>query len=348
MSHRPRSDTVAPMRTTDDVVLRLSLAVLGALVVGQCLAGCSETERALPLLPVPMLPTLDVFTLSPPEPEPVVEQPRRDERAGWCEPLDPPPCPADRRCPDGTECVTPWWASGDVEVCSMPTPDKDGRRVQVERLGVFVDHVCQPADGCRPGQLLAYLRLLAVRESSLRPWKRHRLDPDLAANELAWSRHRAKFAENPAAVDPDRWMTGLGLYAQIPALWLPRWDVDAPPEVLCGVVESTEVHLRAARDQVRKIGGGVDCDGDGEPDYWGSACEESEPCRPSWYDASRTNSGSLCPGDEDHRRRFAERAADVGLDPWALVGSADLGEPIPRAEQDAVAELLRERMDATR
>ena len=352
------------MRTTDDLLLSLTLAVL-AVLAALALAGCDQDERPIG---VPLVePAPARLAAEPARADPPITKPAEvlDLRSDWCEPLDPPTCRADADCP-GSECVRPWWsASADVRVCSRSTPDQDERRWRTARLAVVVDHVCDGFGDCDPDALLSYLRLLAIRESSLRPWKRHRLTEDLDANDRAWSRHRRKFAGNPAAADPDRWTTGLGLYAQIPALWLPRWDVDAPPEVLCGEVESTEAHLRAARDQVRKIKGGVDCwpvtratkrignrdvevikIGDGEPDYWGSACENGMPCRPSWYDASRANSGSVCPGDAEHRRRFEARARDAGLDPWAPVSASALGNSIPRETQDAVAADLRARMES--
>ena len=182
--------------------------------------------------------------------------------------------------------------------------------------------------------------MLALRESTWRPWKRSRLAPDLRANQIAWAKHRERFAANPARSDPDRWSTGLGYYSQIPALWLPRWDASAPPETLCGEVESTEAHLRAARDQIRKIASGsITCNG--EP-FTGTARDGG----PSWYDASRVNSGSLCPGSDDERLTFESRAEKVGLDPWAPIAVAQLGVEIPREDQDRAAAELRARMES--
>jgi hypothetical protein len=243
--------------------------------------------------------------------------------------------------------VTPWWAETiEAKVCARSMPGPAQRRWRVERLSVYVEHVCKRSAGCSPAKLLGYLHVLAGRESSMRPWKRSRLNPDIEANSAAWTKHRDKFTSNPAAANPDRWMTGLGYYGQNAALWLPRWDAAAPPEVLCGEVESSEAHLRSARDNLRRLERGADCDKDGEPDYWGSACDLPGQCRPSWYDVSRTNSGTVCPGDAEDREDFVRRARGVGLDPWAPVERAELGDAIPREGQDEVAADLRARMDA--
>jgi hypothetical protein len=341
---RVRSST---MRTFDDLVLRLAFVALFLLAASQALAGCGASPAATELGLA--LPHLDIAIPKLPEPASTLTVPAHDERASWCEPLDPPFCRITSDCPSDSKCVRPWWAETDEsKVCSRGIPDRDERRWRAERLRVYVDHVCTRSTGCDPNDLHAYLRALVLRESTWRPWVRTKLEPDLEANAIAWSKHRHKFAGNPAAKDPDRWITGLGYFSQIPALWLPRWDASAPPEVLCGEVESSEVHLRAARAQVAKIWRGVDCDGDHGPDFWGTSCGDGRPpheCSPSWYDASRTNSGSLCPGDADHRRRFAARASSLGLDPWAPINASDLGQSIPRDRQDAIASDLREVMD---
>lgn len=331
--------------------LRAVLLALAILTLGQALAGCGPAPLAAP----GALPRLHLAmpALAPPPSSrpamPATEPPRaHDERASWCEPLDPPLCRSSSDCDAGQRCVSPWWAAThEAKVCARPWPTRAEQRWQAERLRVVVDHVCDRSRGCDPNDLHAYLRTLVGRESSWRAWKRHRLGPDIEANADAWIKHRQKFATNPASANADRWMTGLGYYAQIPALWLPRWDADAPPETLCGEVESTEAHLRGARDQVRKIRRGVDCDRDGEREFFGTACEpDAGGCSPSWYDVSRANSGSLCPGDLEHRQRFETRARSLGLDPWAPVVPAQLGAAIPLEQQDEIAAQLRERMDA--
>lgn len=333
------------MMTIDGLFLRLSLAALSLLALSQMLAGCSSPDPGALGLSVHQAPDFGSFTLleSKPDPEPTIaEVSGPDPRSLWCEPLDQPFCTEQRDCMDGTRCVTPWWAvtGTTAKVCARPMPDRAERRWRADRLRVMVDRQCSRSSGCEPNSLHAYLRILALRESTWRPWKRHRLDPDLDAARSAWSKHADKFAGNQAAANPERFSAGIGMYGMIPALWLPRWDPMAPPEVLCGEVEATEAHLRAARDHVRKVARGVDCDGDGEADYWGSA--ENHP---SWYDVSRTNSGKLCPGSRAHQDAFEARARRVGLDPWAPVGVRMLATPIEVDGQDAYADSIRTAMD---
>ncbi len=335
------------MRSIDDLATRIIIGAMLVLALGQLLAGCTRHADPGPIgLALPR-PSLDAFALSLPPPPPNTTAPTRrlDPRVGWCEPIDLPLCREHSDCAADSHCVRPWWAETDeAKVCARRNPDRDERRWRSDRLRVFVDHVCRRAAGCEPNDMHAYLRVLALRESTWRPYKRHRLNPDLEANAEAWAESGERFAGNPAQ-DPARWSTGLGYYGQIPALALPLWDRLAPPETLCGEVESSEVHLRAARSAVRKIRRGVDCDKDGERDFFGTACVDGEPCEPSWYDASRVNSGSLCPGDREHRERFEKRARSVGLDAWAPVGSG-LGRALPVEEQDAIAEQLRARMES--
>lgn len=330
------------MRTTDDLFLRLAWAALAVLAAAQLLAGCEAPEPATLGLAVPRLPDVDLAVFVAPvaeaEPEPAVQG--RDPRASWCEPLDQPFCQTTNDCTDGARCIAPWWAETGTEtkVCARPMPHRSERRWRSDRIRVYVDHVCRRSDGCEPNDLHAYIRVMALRESTWRPWKRHRLTADLEAAQRAWDRSADRFAGNPAAGDPDRWGSGVGLLGQIPAHWLPRWDSMAPPETLCGEVEAVEAHLRAGREAVRKITAGVQCDG---RTFTGTA-----DGRPSWYDVSRVNSGSLCPGSLEHREAFAARARRVGLDPWAPVSAADLGESIPVDGQDAIAADLRAQMDA--
>ena len=316
----------------DQPALRFVLAILGALAL-LYLAGCSPAPIPLAIAASEPVAVLAPAWVAPAE---VRRAAPVDPRSGWCEPLDPAICERDSDCP-GTRCSAAWWMPG-AKVCARPMPDRDERAWRVARLRVFVDARCSGA--CQPEELHRYLRVLALRESTYRPWKRSRLAPDLEANRVAWAKHRERFAANLASSDPDRWSTGLGYYAQIPALWLPRWGASAPPETLCGEVESTEAHLRAARDQIRKIASGsIACDG--EP-FTGTARDGG----PSWYDASRANSGSLCPGSADDRRSYERRAEDAGFDPWVSIAVEQLGVEIPREGQDRVAAELRARMES--
>jgi hypothetical protein len=225
------------------------------------------------------------------------------------------------------------------------------------RLAALVEARC--GAGCNQRALTALLWLEALKESSFRPWARHRMQGDLHANARSWTSRAEKYGHrsdadglqlevdgNPHFAEPERWSTGLGLYGSNAALHTSAWDPMAPPEVLCREEIATEAWLRRARASVAKIASGIDCDGDGKREYRGLACNDAG-CGPSWYDVhNATAAGKLCPSDVERMRKFARRAKTVGLDPWARVRIADLGEPIPRETQNEVARELRARMDA--
>lgn len=126
------------------------------------------------------------------------------------------------------------------------------------------------------------LWIWALRESSYRPYKRHRLNPDQEAAYTAWQRFRhtdareqhyrdimkkssakdgtndfwkAKAAlhrtlvykDNPTYEARWRWSTGYGLYGMQPIYHVKRWDRNAPPEILCDPVVATVTAVWAAR-----------------------------------------------------------------------------------------------------
>ncbi len=330
-------------------VLQLAVGLL--LLVMPSLAGCETAPVATAELglAIPQF-QLEVSIRWPevPEPEPLRTEPRVDPRVSWCEPLDQPFCEDHRDCSNGTRCLRPWWANTNTtaKVCAMQWPTRATQRWQAKRIQVYVNHVCKRSRGCDPIALMNYIETMVDRESAWRWWKRHWLSPDVEAATDAFDARRTELAANPAINNPDRWMTGLGLLAQNPAIWISAWDPLAPPEALCGEVEAIEAHLRIARNAVNKILGGVDCNGDGTDDFWGTSCEHEGECQPSWYDVSRVNSGSLCPGNAGHQRRFERRAKAFGLDPWDPVWSHQLGDSIPRDRQDEIAAELRTAMDA--
>ena len=339
------------MKDIDSLFLRLVLAALGTLLVlvlGHGLLGCSEstvTTASLPAvrkLELELEPPRWLMVESAPDPMPAPAIQRgRDERVSWCEPLDQPFCERHSDCPGRQQCVRPWWAAVDgAKVCALNYPTKAERTARIAEIKVVVDDVCAGVRGCDPGDLLDLARALGDRESSLREDKRHRLRRDIDAAVAAWRKHKATYAGNPAIENAERWMTGLGLYGQNPALWLRRWDTAAPPETLCGVVESTTALLRSARDHVSDVEHGrIVCEG--KP-YFGSACEGGV-CRPSWYDVSLTNSGNKCPSERT-LSDFTRRARSLGLDPFGAVTQASLGRVVPFEGQDAWAESLQKKM----
>lgn len=159
------------------------------------------------------------------------------------------------------------------------------------------------------------LWIWASRESSYRPYKRHRLSPDREAAYSAWQRFRhtdykeagyrrtmkrssakdgtkdfwvAKAAlsrilvykDNPTYEARWRWSTGYGLYGMQPIYHVKRWDPNAPPEILCDEVVATVTAIWAAR-QIRDT-----CVSQGYPGTYetvnrGYSSGHCEP-RPSW------------------------------------------------------------------
>lgn len=301
----------------------------------------SEPARVPVVEAVAFAPVAALVPYAAPVAAPPPEDPRR-----WCEPVDPPPClPPNMACPARNDwtprvCVREWWVPDSREhVCITGVPERSVQRWRANRLRVIVDAVCKRSDGCDPEQLHDYLAVLALRESSWRPYAVHRLAGDVAANARAWERVSETYKSSPAYDEPWRWQVGRGYFGQNAAYLLEQWDASAVPEVLCGEVEATLVHLRTARERWRRLAAGVTCDGD---EHHGTASSG----RPSWYDISLVNSGSdACPGSASIRAGFERRAESRGLDPYGRVTLAMLGRDVSRAEQDAFAARLRAEMD---
>ena len=287
----------------------------------------------------------------------------------WCAPVERPTCQTASDCPADPfrggapqRCVQPYWAKRDhldYKICVSAWPTKSERQWRADRLAVFVDDRC--GRGCSRSKLLALLKLEAVKESTFRPWKRHRLNPDKEANRRGWHRHAKRYGHevsgghvsfrddgNVHYRDVERWQTGLGYYGANAALHTATWDPDAPPEVLCLEAVSTETWLRRARRSWSKISSGIDCDGDGKREFRGTSCDLSTgKCQPSWYDVhNAVAAGKLCPASLKRQAKFARRANKLGLNPYGAVRLGDLGEPIPQATQWAEVQRITARMDA--
>lgn len=334
------------LSTTAAIVLDVpdSVAPVGV----QSLEPVAERVRALAAATVaaPLTVERAVVAESLPTAVPGAQQ-------GWCEPVEPIPCVPELGCgdaPDGTRrlCVRQWYVKDSTaHVCVVGYPSKAVRTWRSNRLRVLVNEICKRRDGCDPVALHDYLSVLALRESTWRPYKAHRLAGDLDANAKAWAKQAGRYAESPAANDPTRWAAGLGYYGQNPALLLGEWDASAIPETLCGEVESTLVHLRTARRRRARLASGVTCDG---REHHGTATGDNLSTAPGWYDVSLANSGSNpCPAKAGRaleiRRGFERRASRRGLDPYGPVTPRMLGRPVPRDEQAAFARDVRARMD---
>lgn len=222
------------------------------------------------------------------------------------------------------------------------------------------------ATWCDPDKLYRLLALVVLRESTWKPYVRHQLNPDLKANKSRWKRDDEDYGwditfdeygniekaeklrpdANPHYPEMGRWSEGIGWHGHNAALRVREWDVQAPPEVLCREVEATEVYLRVARRVWRKIAAGLDCDGDGVREFFGSGTRGGEPA-PAWVDVHRgASGGKLCP-HEVIDGRFTARAnrKKAQIDAYEGIGLGFLGTPIPRETQNERAEEIRALMD---
>lgn len=187
---------------------------------------------------------------------------------------------------------------------------KDHRRF-VQRFngeGVHRQHWRCQREWASAEKLASFLWVPYRRETTGRPWKRHRLNPDEKANLDAYVDQAKVYGwkvelgcatgkrlrrckpqnrvvervtplpdakrRNPYYAEPKRWQYGLGGRGKNAALGVLDWDVMAPPEVLCLEVADTEAYLRDVRHAVEVFRGrGVNCDGDY---YKGRAIRVSE------------------------------------------------------------------------
>jgi hypothetical protein len=266
------------------------------------------------------------------------------------------------------KCVKAYW--GD-KICSPGWSNRAERRWRRDRLETLVAEAYFDGKQSRKAtDLSKFLWLVYMRETTGRPWKRHRLNGDIHFAKQAWYRQRYrygwevgldKFGEPkwmlPCKDAPERskesrsfkrcrerepsmaykkrsrWAFGLGPYGQNAALWTMAWDRQAPPEILCGEVESTETYLRGARRVWRKLRGGIQCGG-----------KLYQPTV-TWEILHRAIAGGkLCPGKKPSAG-FRRRAERYGLNPQGRVSLSMLGTPIEREEQNVRALALRSYLD---
>ena len=312
--------------------------------------------------------------------------PTVDPYAGWklrCEP-EVAVCRTNKDCEvvyhpaaKPLKCIKPWWSEQDekgnwTRVCSPGWSKRAERQWRRDRLRRFVMFAyfgeigtCIPdsrtmreqpwecqRERRKGDRLTKFLWTVYHRETTGRPWKRHRLNGDIRASRNAWERRSKRYGHAPRTekryvredgklVKRDmlvgvkfqpggnphyrqrwRWNYGLGPYGQNAALWVAGWDPMAPPEILCGEVESTESYLRGARRSWRKLRGGIKCDG--------------ELYRPqvTWEILHRAIAGGkLCPA-RSPSEGFRRRARKKGLDPDQVVTLAMLGRPVDRETQN--------------
>jgi hypothetical protein len=180
----------------------------------------------------------------------------------WCESPTPVPCHGDEDCRElpsvagrSQQCVRPWWATkgrSKERVCASPWPGRREQAWRRARIEEIAREICSKGSGaCDPSDLAAFLTLVATRESSLRPWKAHRLNGDVRANRSAWAKQADRYDGSTHYDDRERWQ-GYGLFGQNSPLFVHHWDPAAPPEVLCREVEAVATYLTKARIALRK------------------------------------------------------------------------------------------------
>lgn len=162
-----------------------------------------------------------------------------------------------------------------------------------------------------------FLRALAVRESSYRPWAVHVLSEDQEAAQRA-ARRLSKgdhdFADARVVIwtevdgvlvkawPESAWLFSRGLYGFAPALWLRsggRWGRDLPPWALCDRAVATTLLVWATRDAVRECA--------------------AEGFEPTWRVLNRRISSGHCRvRAAKFEKGWTKRALAQGLDPDAV------------------------------
>lgn len=297
----------------------------------------------------------------------------------WCEPRTLRVCKTKADCGGidhpankPMKCIRPWYVEKDssYRVCSPGMARRAERKEQRARIrDLMAAQYFGGGGGAgfrdrkRADRLAKLLQVVAQRETTMRPWKRHRLNGDIKASKNAYESQAGQYGHKTLTkpvvwrgrrvqqvigmellVDGNehyaqrwRWEYGLGMYGQLAPYWTATWAADAPPEVLCRLPEASETYLRGLRRSWRKIAGGIDCDKDGEREWHGTGGH------PTWHDVHRaTSGGKLCPGPGT---RFDKRALRVGLDPYQRVRLGDLGQPIPREGQNERADQIRDLLE---
>ena len=215
---------------------------------------------------------------------------------------------------------------------------------------------CRTGHFCQPDKLASYLALVAKREASWNNSTSHELNLDVEANKKSYRKaeKRGWYEGSPHFASVDRWERGYGWYGFNAALHTYLWDKDAPPEILCRQVESTEVYLRKARRTFQKLWSKY---GDDKPrTYVLDTGEEVQVRGVTWYDIHRAaSSGKLVPEKIIRTRRWSKkkqkwrqvgfvtraRGRRIGLDPFETVMWEMLGKEIPADGQNEAADDIR-------
>jgi len=258
------------------------------------------------------------------------------------------------------KCVKAYWGA---KICSPGWSNRQERNWRRDRLEYLVSEAYFSGKQTNKTTTLSkFLWLVYMRETTGRPWKRHRLNGDIRFARTEWYRQQRRYGwavgkdkrgdiswMTPCTKIPtkkgeskkiskcrdrtasrfytqrSRWEYGLGPYGQNAALWTATWDPQAPPEILCGEVESTEAYLRGARRVWKKLRGGIRC---------GGKLYQPEV---TWEILHRgIAGGKLCPAKKPSEG-FRRRARKYGLNPDQRVSLSMLGKPIQREQQNLKA-----------
>lgn len=215
--------------------------------------------------------------------------------------------------------------------------------------------ICKSGHFCNPDKLSQFMRIPPAREVAWDNESAHELDRDKAANRASYSRMSKVYEGSPHYTNADRWTQGYGWYGHNAALHTWIWDKNAPPEILCRQVESTEVHLRKLRGSFQKLYAKY---GDSKKrTYTLDTGETVEVRGVTWYDLHRAaSSGKLTYEQviktrkkikgEWHKTGFVSRARSkrVNIDPFETVMWEWLGARIPTETQNEVAERIRQKI----
>lgn len=262
---------------------------------------------------------------------------------------------ADLRTPTGLQlsCARPYWAKDETtKVCATRWPTRRERQWREDRLREIASEICS-GPKCSDEALGAFLSIVAIRESTLRPWKAHRLNGDVKANRAAWMFKAKKYGHehvierekvngewrdvivgvklthtgNRNYADEKRWQ-GYGLFGQNSALFVYLWDPAAPPEVLCREVEAVATYTARARIAATK--------------------QRNLGIAPTWATVHAALAAGEVRPSAATIERFRKRARRTELDVDAPVTpdsfGRGLGEDVPARR--LAAELLRARIDA--
>ena len=335
-------------------------------------ACMDATASATEIVSLPKVPA-EAFAIPLEEPpKPVVVQVPWNPYAEAHKLCEPPTafCETSKDCkkvfhPSGKKlkCIKRHKAYGGGKVCSPGWSNRAERKWRRDRLKYFVSEANFDGKTSRRAETLSkFLWVVYARETTGRPWKRHRLNGDIRFAKTSWYRQQRRYgwavgkdkhgeiswmtpcSKLPVLKDESRkttkcrerepskyfgnrtrWTYGLGPYGQNAALWTATWDPQAPPEILCGEVESTETYLRGARRSWKKLRGGIRC---------GSKRYQPEV---TWEILHRAIAGGkLCPAKKPSEG-FRRRARRYGLDPDQKVTLTMLGKPIDREHQNEEA-----------